>query len=1012
MLEFLKRLFDLDFYMPHGHCYYWETSLVALHVISDSLIGLAYVSISLTLVYLVRKIRVPFNWVFVAFGLFIGACGGTHFMEVWMVWTPAYWLSGIIKVVTAVASVATGLLLFPLMPKVEALSASAKLAEEGRLNLEAANKELEKLYRKVKELDEMKTQFFANVSHELRTPLTLILGPAKNMLCEDGLTDQQRKRLEVIERNARTLLRHVNDLLDVAKMEAGKMEIHYTKADLAWLVRFTAANFETLAHDREIDLSIDTPQSLHAHIDMEKMERVLLNLISNAFKYTPAGGHIRCSLRAEGERAIITIQDTGPGVPIEMREIIFEPFRQGDGGINRRFGGTGLGLSIAKEFTELHGGTIRVEEAQGGGAVFIIEAPLNAPQNVKVNMASEEQKELPTEIAEQTVEGLRMEYQSMKEDSHKEPEMQKESESEFWTAPNAEQLEIQRSTVPNRKVTEFSPLILVVEDNPDMSLFIRETLATEYRVDSAQNGREGLEKALQLRPDLILSDMMMPQMSGDQMLRELRKNREFDDMPVVLLTAKADDESRVKLLKTGAQDYLMKPFSTEELRARIGNLVTMKRAREILQKELETRSQDIETMTNALTARKRELQMMVEERSWLLDEEQKARKEAEEANRLKDEFLATVSHELRTPLTSILGWARMLRTDKLDDFTLARALETIERNARSQAKLVEDLLDVSRIITGKLRIDARPVGLPGIIHAVVDAVRPAAEAKKIQLKVSLKPDAGIVTGDPNRLQQVIWNLLSNAIKFTPASGSAGIELNRVDSYVEITVSDTGQGIKSEFLPYIFDRFRQADSSITRKHGGLGLGLAIVRHLVELHGGTVEASSPGVGQGATFKVKLPLNNEGKDFKNWENRYITPTNITPIKSSPMLKGLNILIVDDESDTRDLICTILGKCGAMVSAAGSAAEALEIIERWRPDILVSDIGMPGGDGYELIRKIRALTPEKGGSIPAAALTAYAKAEDRERVLSAGFQVHLAKPIEPAELISIVASLAGRNI
>jgi PAS domain S-box-containing protein len=385
-------------------------------------------------------------------------------------------------------------------------------------------------------------------------------------------------------------------------------------------------------------------------------------------------------------------------------------------------------------------------------------------------------------------------------------------------------------------------------------------------------------------------------------------------------------------------------------------------------------------------------------------------KEAQEANRIKDEFLATVSHELRTPLTAILGWARMLRADKLDEHNSTRALETIERNAKLQAQLIDDLLDVSRIITGKLRIDVKMVELFPIIDAAVNSIRPAAEAKNIRLQMVLDPGANLILGDQNRLQQIIWNLLSNAIKFTPDGGRIQVQLERTNSYIEVSVTDTGKGIKPEFLPYVFDRFRQADSTSTRAQGGLGLGLAIVRHLVELHGGTVHADSPGEGKGATFTIRLPLPVEQREEPREPGRRPQSMSRTQQEWQMKLDGLRVLVVDDEPDTREMLKAMLEQCDANVQAAGSAAEALQIMEWWQPDVLVSDISMPEEDGCELIRKVRALEPDRGGKVPAVALTAYARNEDRARVLSAGFQIHVPKPVEPAELTAVIASLAGK--
>ena len=391
-----------------------------------------------------------------------------------------------------------------------------------------------------------------------------------------------------------------------------------------------------------------------------------------------------------------------------------------------------------------------------------------------------------------------------------------------------------------------------------------------------------------------------------------------------------------------------------------------------------------------------------DERNELLAREQEAREEAEAANRIKDEFLAVLSHELRTPLNPILGWAKLLRSRKFDDKTADRALETIERNAKLQIQLIEDLLDVSRILQGKLTLNICPVALATTIEAAMETVRLAAQAKLIQIQTVLDPCVGLVAGDPSRLQQVVWNLLSNAVKFTPDGGRVEVRLERIDSQAQIQVGDTGQGISQDFLPYVFDYFRQADSTSTRAFGGLGLGLAIVRHLVELHGGTVWAESPGEGQGTTFTVRLPLQTIPPQTKE---RSAQPDRTLD------LSELKILVVDDDVDSREFITFALEQYGAVARAVASAGEALEALALEKPDLLLSDIGMPEMDGYMLIRQIRAMPPEQGGQICAIALSAYASQGDSQLALAAGFQKHLAKPVEPAELIAVIATLIGHN-
>ncbi|HEY0386032.1 MAG TPA: PAS domain-containing protein, partial [Pyrinomonadaceae bacterium] len=408
-------------------------------------------------------------------------------------------------------------------------------------------------------------------------------------------------------------------------------------------------------------------------------------------------------------------------------------------------------------------------------------------------------------------------------------------------------------------------------------------------------------------------------------------------------------------------------------------------------------------ISHDITERKR-----AEEQRLAFVREQQARMDAEEANRVKDEFLTTLSHELRTPLTSILGWTQLLNTGQLGEEQRARALEVIERNARAQRQLIDDLLDISRIVTGKIRLDTRPTSLAPIIEAAMDSVRPLAASKNIRTELALDARLVRVQGDPGRLQQVIWNLLTNALKFTPEGGCIGVRLERDGETARIIVTDTGEGISPEFLPYVFDRFRQADSSTTREYAGLGLGLALVHYLVGLHRGTVRVESSGEGEGATFTINLPLLPDRQPVAANRPAPIKPTvDICPEE----LEGLRVLVVDDDVDSCEIVGLALRNCRAEVRLATSASEALEIIERWLPDLLISDIGMPETDGYALVQKLRRLSPEQGSRIPALALTAYATDVDREQALAAGFQQHIVKPVELKELAEAVVQLAGRT-
>ncbi len=598
--------------------------------------------------------------------------------------------------------------------------------------------------------------------------------------------------------------------------------------------------------------------------------------------------------------------------------------------------------------------------------------------------------------------------------------------------------------------------ILIVDDSPEDRAVYRRLLSQDrerqYTFLETSSGEEGLRLGRERRPDCLLLDYRLPDTDGLEFLDRLAEETADRPLPVIVLTGQGSEAVAVQAMKSGAQDYLLKSeISAEGLKRAVANAiekVALRRklaehaielaranaelTREVAERErveaaLQRTHGELEELVRRRTAElsianvelKREIaerERAEEGRARLLVREQAARRQAEEANRIKDEFLATLSHELRTPLNAILGWAQMLRMTQLEPAVAARAYETIERNARAQAQLIDDLLDVSRIITGKLRLELGAVDLRRVIDAVYDTVRPAAEAKRIAIAVRFDPGVESAWGDADRLQQVVWNLLSNAIKFTPPDGRVEVAVSRAAGEVEIQVRDSGAGIAPEFLPYVFDRFRQADSATTRAHGGLGLGLSIARHLIELHGGTIAAESAGSGRGSVFIVRLAA----------QLGVAAPASVEPsaavggaagaVWNDPAsLAGVRVLVVEDELDTRELVVRVLERCGAEVAAAASVAEAMALlpeagaIDLHPPHVVVSDIGMPGEDGFVLLRQLRERSEELGVGIPAIALTAYARSEDRHRALAAGFATHLAKPIEPAELVAAIARLAG---
>ncbi|MEW6490990.1 MAG: PAS domain S-box protein [Cyanobacteriota bacterium] len=1384
------------------------------------------------------------------------------------------------------------------------------------------------------ELDRAKTAFLSNVSHEFRTPLTLLLGPIEEMLnnTQAPLSPHQREQLETVHRNSLRLLKLVNTLLDFSRIEAGRVHAVYEPIDLATFTSELASVFRSAIENVGVHLIVDCPPLPElVYVDREMWEKIVFNLLSNAFKFT-FEGEISVSLRTQGEEVVLEIRDTGTGIPAEELPNLFKRFHRVRGAKARTYEGTGIGLALVQEIAQLHSGTVEVTSVLNQGTTFTVRIPSGSahlpPEQIGTTCTLTSTtlgsapfiKEALQWLPEEELQVERLEIESFP------PTTQPTNlAGELGSGGAGEQefllsiTDVRRSwNEPNSQPANL-PRILLVDDSSDMRNYVKRLLMSRYEVEAVADGLAALDAMRERTPDLVLTDVMMPGLDGFELLRELRNHPKTREIPVILLSARAGEESRIEGLEAGADDYLIKPFSASELLARINanlnqarmrreailreqaaqqqvtqilesitdgfasfdkqwrytyvnqeaarlvhrtreeligknvweefpeavgsrfyheyhraftqqvsvefeefypplnacfqiriypssegisvyyrditdayrqaalrkqvqealqqsearyrqivetsyegiwtidsqgrtdfvnqrmaqmlgytveqmlgrsvfdfmdeearfeaeqkferrkqglqelhefrwrrqdgsdlwtlvstnaildeqgtflgaigmvsdisdayqqaalrkqaqeqlwdtnqtlnsliqacplaitvfgfddgrvklwnpaaerifgwseqealgyflpsvpedkrdeflaNLETIRQGRELRGIELRRQKKDGSPIDIAVWAsaigdatgeqscmsiladisdRKRLeeklrsalmklnshvensplavvewdkdfqvirwsqqaeelfgweafevlgkhpsewefiyaedaeptqgiMQRLVDgteqrnisanrnytkkgdvvhcewynsalfdesgkmasvlslvldvterkqaeaQRNHLLQLEQKARAQAEAANRIKDEFLAVLSHELRSPLNPILGWTTILRTRKCDETTKSRALEIIERNAKLQTQLIEDLLDVSRILRGKLSLNISPVDLKSTIEAALETVRLAAQAKSIHITTVFEPNVGLVSGDGNRLQQVFWNLVSNAIKFTPSGGRVEVKLsvvkeelkvNRLQvegydlqssnpqpsnlqpsnlqltnlqpsiSYAQIQVIDTGKGINPEFLPYVFDYFRQADSTTTRTFGGLGLGLAIVRHLVELHGGTVQAESLGENQGATFSVKLPLMT-GQPKTKSDNRQPT--------DSPQLNGLRILVVDDEADMREFLSFLLEEYGVQVTVVASANEALKVLPQVKPDLLLSDIGMPEVDGYMLIRQIRSMPPEQGGQIPAIALTAYAGETDYKQALAAGFQKHISKPVESDELVAAIAKL-----
>ncbi|MGM9498563.1 ATP-binding protein [Desertifilum tharense IPPAS B-1220] len=1259
------------------------------------------------------------------------------------------------------------------------------------------------------ELDRAKTVFFSNVSHEFRTPVTLMLSPLEEALASVEQWERAsspleaippstlKEQLQLIQRNGLRLLKLVNTLLDFSRIEAGRVQASYEPTDLAAFTADLASVFRSAIERANLRLIVNCPPLPEAvYVDREMWEKIVLNLLSNAFKFTFAG-EIAVSLQWANDRVHLTVQDTGIGIPSAELPHLFERFHRVEGAQGRSIEGSGIGLSLVQELTKLHQGTIHVSSIEGAGTCFTVSIPTGIAHLPPERMS-----------ANRTLASTALGANSYLEEALR------------WLPENDSELALSRELTPQSAIqtTTYSPQersannpqmprIVLADDNADMRDYVRRLLNQQYAVEAVSDGVAALSAIRRQVPDLVLTDVMMPNLDGFGLLQAIRSDPQTREVPIIMLSARAGEEAQIEGLEAGADDYLIKPFSARELLVRVeamlklaqlrreaaqtlqrseeryrafvqqssegiwrfevepplsigdseeeqiqhlyqyaylaecnqlvaqmygvasvGDLIGMRlidfllpsnprnleylrafiradyrladaesyevdcqgnpkiflnnligivedgklvrawgtqrditdrkrtelnaqflnqldrRLRQLssakamageaiamlgehlnvdrcqwdriywsqgvvmveqdwckqdlpslvgiyqisdmmlpdlvdlfrqgqlavaadvttyphtapfadnllslgihafiavpcvyegnwvatlaahskttrnwqadevaLLKEFVTRlwsliehtraidelhqseaelrhlanampqivwisradgflefindrwieytgldleqsrdrtlmermipledSQQLQAdFAQALETRSSyqsqfrfiqpdgsyryflaratpikdeygqirkwygtstditELKQLEAERTRLLIQEKAAREEAERANRIKDEFLAVLSHELRSPLNPILGWAKLLQSGRLDEARTKQALATIERNAKLQSELIEDLLDVSRILQGKLSLTSHSVNLASTISAAIETVRLAAEAKSIEIETRLEPEVGLVLGDATRLQQGVWNLLSNAVKFTPNGGRVTVRLEQVDTQAQIVVSDTGRGISPDFLPHVFDYFRQADSATTRRFGGLGLGLAIVRHLVELHGGTIQADSAGEGLGATFTLRLPLISAppkvNQDAQLW-------------RQSLNLNGVQILIVDDETDTRDFITFALEQAGATVTAVSSASEAIAALSHSQPNILVSDIGMPDIDGYMLMRQIRALPPEQGGQVQAIALTAYAGESDAQQAMAVGFQQHIAKPVEPEVLIRTIVTL-----
>jgi PAS domain S-box-containing protein len=935
------------------------------------------------------------------------------------------------------------------------------------------NAELQTLLGRIRELDEIRTQFFANVSHELRTPLTLILGPAERLKLPGTEEAERIEIAEMIGRNARMLLKHVNDLLDISKLEAKKLNIELSDTDVAALTRFVASHFDVLAAERNLDFRVVVDEELRAMVDSEKLERVLMNLISNAFKFAPTGGVIRCTTQMSQDALVICVEDNGAGVRPELREAIFERFRQGDGGTNRQKGGTGLGLAIAREFVELHRGTVRVTDSELGGARFEIVLPQQHTGDLPI--ATSAARHADANVMAGMIDELRTSV-----------------------APP-------RIGVVDNERRDSHSRVLVVEDNPDMNRFISQVLAREYQVASAFDGEEGLALALSFKPTLIVSDIMMPRVSGAEMIARVRAHEQFGETPILVLSAKADDELRVRLLKEGAQDFIVKPFSEADLLARVRNLIDTVQARDSVRETERLKREAVETRNEQLRARTEHLNDLFEQAPGfmavlrgpqhvfelvnaaylrlvghrdilgkplsealpevaaqgfidLLDTvhrtgkpyvgaaikvslqrasgtaleeryvdfvyqplvgtdgtitgvfvegsdvtERRAAEEAlRQADRRKDEFLATLAHELRNPLAPIRHAAKLAQKPAITPAQLKWSHDVIDRQVEHMSRLLDDLLDVSRITRGSLELRRQRLLLADHVHAALEATRPLIEAKEHRIEVDLADSTPLhVDADPVRLVQIFSNLLTNAAKYTDAGGLIRVTARVAGENIEVSVRDNGIGIPADMLPRVFDMFSQATSALERSEGGLGIGLSLVRGLVHLHNGTIEARSAGPGQGSEFVVRIAraLGNSTDDAQA----------MLVEETSRRHAGLRILVADDNRDSADSCKMLLESSGYEVRVAYSGQEAFDIAADFRPDVALLDIGMPQMNGYQVARQVR--NAEWGAEPMLIAMTGWGQESDKQDARDAGFDRHLTKPIDMDRLMLMIEQRGSRS-
>ena len=902
------------------------------------------------------------------------------------------------------------------------------------------------------ELDRAKTAFFSNVSHEFRTPLTLMIGPTEEALASPERS-LQGEELESVHRNEVRLLKLVNTLLDFSRIEAGRVTARFEATDLAVLTANVASAFRSATERAGLELLVDCPPlTAPVYVDREMWEKVVLNLLSNAFKFT-FNGSIRVELEADGDFVQLSVRDTGVGIAPQDVQRVFDRFYRIDRAAARTHEGSGIGLALVRELVSIHGGTIGASSVVGEGSVFTVRLPLGTahlPAEL-VATASDQSPAMRQGLA------LAPTFGAATARSYVEEALR-------WLPPAATQRNDPAPAAPADPSGGATARVLVADDNADMRAYLTRLLSARFEVEVANDGTAALQAARAQRPDVIVSDVMMPGLDGFELLAALRSSDETRAIPFIMLSARAGEEARIDGLNAGADDYLVKPFTARDLVARVeAQLVRVKMRsleeahalrlasvfanapvgvailkgpghafefanrsylelidnRQVVGKSIREAlpelagqgfyellddvyrtGQPFEGRSIAVTLQRNDgsreesffdfvYQPLVDDHDQVtgiavvafdVTELTTARREAESANRAKDEFLAMLGHELRNPLAPIVTALQLMRLRNVPGAERERMI--IERQVKHVVALVDDLLDVSRIARGQVQLKRERIDIADIVAKALEMNAPAIEERRHVLNVHV-PRGLVVSGDAARLAQVLTNLLTNAAKYTDRAGTITITARLDHDHVEVVVADTGRGIAPETLPRVFDLFSQERQEIDRSEGGLGLGLAIVKSLVLAHGGTVEARSDGKGRGSEFMIRLPV----------DPHEATTSESAVVPSTQPAARRRILLVDDNADALELLAASLEALGHVTRVATSGSSALQVVADFHPDVVLLDLGLPVMDGFEVARRIRAL-PD-GAKIELVAITGYGRDIDRQRTRAAGFDQHLVKPV-----------------